>query len=370
MIKGLYLHIPFCEGICSYCDFYRVVSPRTRISAYVSALARDITAHAGEFPALETIFLGGGTPSVLHPEDFRLLKRALTEAGVPWERLTEVALEADPADVNEEAIKAWQDFGVTRVSLGIQSLDDAKLKLMRRRHDAKTALSALDSLQDRFSVVNADLIHGFPGDTPERIIHEALTILDHGAESLSLYGLIIEEKSVIGRLVRAGEFIPLTDEESRAIDDRVSQALAMRHCLRYEIANFALPGCASRHNSLYWDYQDFLGLGPGAASKIGDRRFTVARDLTRYLEGTSVRSEDLVLSRHDQETEMLMMGLRRPEGILLSDYLARYGTKPEDDFPLLMTHLSDGTLARENGRLFIPGRFLYVEDAILCDLFA
>ena len=361
----LYLHIPFCHRVCPYCSFYKHTPGGHAVGAFVDALAKEARtriAAAGTVP--RTLYLGGGTPSMLSPRHLTLLFAALHEA-VDFSRLEEVTLEANPATFDAAKARLFREMGVTRVSLGIQSFAPDVLRTLGREHDREQAIESVALLRAAaLPQVNIDLMFSIPGQTAaqwEETLHQALTLQP---EHISAYNLTYEEDTEFFESLRRGEVAADEDADARMFhmaDERL-RAAGYEH---YETSNFARPGCQSSHNLGYWRSEDYLGLGPSAVSTIGGLRVRNVADTARYIErvGTLGNAIDEVetLDAEARRIERIALGLRTSEGIsmLMLDEAARRRADV----------LADEGMARiEAGRLILAGRGRALVDAIAGDL--
>ena len=317
MTGGVYLHVPFCGSPCSYCHFARTAThdaaSRGRV---VRAMIREFDLRRRACPGLAagrhevaTVYVGGGTPSLLEPA---LLQRLLdrTVDRLPRAEGAEITAEANPESFTAEVATAWREAGVNRVSLGVQSLDPAVLELLGRQCAPDTARAALALAGRTFARVSADWILG-PGVAPARLFAELDEALDLGVEHVSLYILELHAGTPLARAVADGAVVLPADHETEALYLACGEHLARRGLRQYEVSNFARPGAESRHNQAYWSGRPFLGLGPSASGFWGRRRYTNARTLDAYL----ARVEAGALP--EDEVDPLTPAARRLEALLL-----------------------------------------------------
>lgn len=324
---GLYVHVPFCKTKCPYCDFYSIVSG-VPVASWLGALAREVELYRGAFGQFDTLYLGGGTPSLLGAEEITALVETVT-AAFDFAGGSEVTIEANPDDVTPEKLRLYRDLGINRVSLGVQSFDDAELAFLRRRHDARGARRAIDLIRDAgFENLGLDLIYGFEGqslDSWSRTLDEAVGF---APEHLSCYQMTIEHSTEFGRMVERGELALLGEEPQRSFFLERSRRLSDRGYIHYEISNFARDeGHFSRHNYKYWRHIAYLGLGPSAHSFQNGRRWWNVRSVDGYCEalgrGKSPVEGEETLSAEQLALEALYLGFRTREGVALDD-LQRY----------------------------------------------
>jgi len=375
--RALYIHWPFCAKKCPYCDFNSHVRAGVDVAAWQAALIADMRAEAevagGE--ALTSIFFGGGTPSLMPPA---LVAALLAEAERLWgfDPSIEITLEANPSSVEAANFAALAGAGVNRVSLGVQSLDDAELRFLGRLHGAEEALAALETAQTHFARVSFDLIYALPGHTPELWEQRLARALGFGTGHLSLYQLTIEPGTRFASDVRRGRLTPLDDDEAAALFDLTQERTAAAGLPAYETSNHARVGQASRHNLAYWRYQDYAGIGPGAHGRRGGVATVRHKKPENFLKAIATQGNGIAEARalavSDQAAEALLMGLRLTEGVDLAALSARFG------LPLAglvdeaaLARLADlGLVWREGARIGVapPGRGLL--DALLGELVA
>lgn len=323
-------------------------------------------------PALRTIYFGGGTPSLLRPADFKRLFEAI-DSSFDTSRVLEVTLEANPDDLTPEYLQALRLFPFNRISMGVQSLDDAALQRINRRHSAEQAKQAVMNCRAAgFTNISIDLMYGLPGQTVEQFVqtvHEALAL---PVTHVSSYALSWEEGSVLYKLLQQGLLEQASDEMLEACYVALNHLLAEKGFQRYELSNFALPGFESKHNSSYWDGTPYLGIGPSAHSYNGTvRRMNVA-SVDRYAEGIAngmpVREEEL-LDVNTRYNDYVMTRLRTTRGIVLKEIEFQFGLSKRDYcLENARKSLSNGFLIHEDGRLRLHEKGLFIADDICSDL--
>lgn len=371
MPVGVYLHIPFCRSRCSYCDFATdVYRSNDAVDRYVNALCAEIrggAAHLGEHDGIrsdaagriiDTVYFGGGTPSLLEPEQ---VENILTSIFSVFSVASgaEITMEMNPATVTLESLAAYRELGVNRASFGVQTFDDRALKLLARGHDANDARETFRMLRDAgFDNINFDLIAGLPSQTLEdweKNLDEAISM---SPEHLSLYLLEIHGGTPLAEQVRSGRQ-PLPDEDlAAAMYEMMLDKLAAAGYEQYEISNFSKAGFASRHNSKYWTMEPVFGFGVSAHSFDGTERYSNDRDTSRYV--TSIEkagSAEIERIGVDLASETVFLGLRLTDGIDLASYRVRFGTDLADRCADLedkgLVHISDGRLRlTRKGMLF------------------
>ncbi|MGB3487930.1 MAG: radical SAM family heme chaperone HemW [Xanthobacteraceae bacterium] len=376
---GVYIHWPFCLSKCPYCDFNSHVRHTPIDEArYVRAFAREIEAMAARAPGREvsSIFFGGGTPSLMQPQTIGGILDAISKHWTVSPGV-EVTLEANPTSVDATRFHGYRAAGVNRVSLGVQALDDASLKMLGRLHTAREALDAVAIARSAFDRYSFDLIYARPDQTPREWTDELTFAISEAAEHLSLYQLTIEEGTPFFGLHAAGK-LKTPDEATARILYDVTQEVCAKHGLpAYEISNHARPGAECRHNLVYWRGQEYAGIGPGAHGRldIGGIRHALATEkrpeawLMRVeANGHGIVTDDL-LNREERADEFLLMGLRLAEGIDPRRYAALSGR--ELDAGRITVLREEGAITVDpSGRLRVTQAGFPLLDAVVADLAA
>lgn len=330
MARALYIHWPFCLSKCPYCDFNSHVREGVDHGLWEKALLADMR-HEHEVTVaepLDSIFFGGGTPSLMPPV---LVERLLAEAERLWgfSDGIEITLEANPSSVEAGNFATLASAGINRVSLGLQALDDETLGFLGRLHGAAEGVAALDVAQRHFGRVNFDLIYARPGQTPEDWQAELARALSFGTGHLSLYQLTIEPGTRFATMVRQQQFVPLDDDSAADLFALTREMTTAAGLPAYEISNHARPGEESRHNLTYWRYQDYCGIGPGAHGRRGGHATVRHRKPENWLDAMATSghgiSELRALGLREQASEAMLMGLRLREGVDLGAMSARFG---------------------------------------------
>jgi putative oxygen-independent coproporphyrinogen III oxidase len=376
---GVYVHWPFCAAKCPYCDFNSHVRHRPVDEArFAAALARELAAFADRTPGrtVTSIFLGGGTPSLMRPETVEAVLSAVMRL---W-RVTddaEVTLEANPSSVEAERFRGYRAAGVNRVSLGVQSLDDAALRFLGRLHGAAEARRAVELARATFPRLSFDLIYARPGQTTAAWEAELRQAMALAADHLSLYQLTIEAGTPFAAL-RAGGRLAMPEPERLAELYELTQDVCEDTGLpAYEISNHAVPGAESRHNLTYWRYRDYVGVGPGAHGRLtdgGTKRSTRTESHPEgWLAAVEARGhglvEDVALTDEETADEMLLMGLRLREGIAPERWRSLSG-RPFDSARLRALERHGMVERLADGRLRATAAGWVVLDAVVADLAA
>ncbi len=368
----LYLHIPYCKQACHYCDFH-FSTQRSTESAVLEAMHAEMEACAQHEPwngsRINSLYFGGGTPSFLAVTDLaQLIVKA--QALFSFNAAAEITLEANPDDITPEKLEAWHSIGITRLSIGLQSFDNLELQSMNRAHDASHSVQCLEWIANSpIQNYSVDFMYGMPGSTVESWKRQLDQLATYLPPHLSCYALTVEEKTVLYHDVRSGKTTLPTDEVIVAQFEALRAWASEQGYTHYELSNFAQPDKYSRHNSHYWSGQPYLGIGPGAHSFDGEKRWWNVSNNTLYAQGAEVPSE--MLTPIDLLNERLMVRLRTANGFLW-----------ENDVPVGLDHLrleqvkrnvksaeAKGLVTCTDNGFAIPPKQWMQSDAIIAELF-
>lgn len=370
-MSALYIHVPFCQSRCIYCDFYSTTHSAPWQERYVCALKQEMRLRKDELDGapLITIYLGGGTPSQLHPSLLQEIFRAIQET-FNLDNLQEVTIEANPDDVTPQWVDALHATPINRISMGVQSFDDAQLQFLNRRHTSRQVFDTVELCRkEGYTNLSLDLIYGLPSQTLSQWQKDVDTLLDLGTPHLSAYALSIEEGTKLGKMVERGDVVETDEETEWQMYVYLMNATARAGMEHYEISNFAKPGFRSRHNSSYWQGTPYLGLGPGAHSYDGRsiRRANLPT-LKQYTEseGGQVPYEVEHLTMDDRYNELIMTRLRTSDGLSLAQL-----TDSQRDFCLRQAeqYLQSGQLILQDDTLRLHRSGIFVSNSIISQLF-
>lgn len=373
-MAGLYVHVPFCAQACSYCDFHFTTRLGDR-TAMAEAICLELASTLPDWgeQTFETLYFGGGTPSVLSAVDLERIAETAFRLG-HWE-MREWTLEANPEDLTDEALGRWLDMGVTRLSIGVQSFEPEVLSWMRRKHAPDDTKRAIVSASERgFAHLSIDLMYGLPVGSAGRWEADLEAACALPVDHLSCYILTAESRTLYGRQLEQGDLSAPSDERVVREYDLLRRCTAEAGFEHYEVSNFARPGGHSRHNSAYWDGIPYLGVGPGAHSFLHRSRWWNARSNAGYMKAAGDRDfetqrERETLSPVDRYNEALITGLRRLDGILPESIMQQTGIDPR-----LSEHLDalirSGDCEWRGDRLRIPESRWPMGDAITLQLMA
>ncbi len=356
----LYIHIPFCIRKCAYCDFLSAPADQETIARYMERLQEQLALQAALFQhtQIDTVFMGGGTPTILHPEQLEKLLAAIRKNYALAENV-EFTVEANPGTVTPGKARALAEGGVNRVSFGLQSACEQELRLLGRIHTYDDFLRSYELVREAgIRNVNVDLMSALPGQTIHSYEKTLQQVLALHPQHISAYSLIIEEGTPFYEQYREDERLRdageqphlLPDEESeRAMYELTGELLAAHGYERYEISNYAKKGYECRHNIGYWTGEPYLGLGLGAASYIDGIRYSNTSDLGAYLEGDFSRYEEQRLSKEDRMAEFFYLGLRMTRGVEKAEFVRRFGMRAEQVYGDVLAQLVSQQLLEDTG---------------------
>lgn len=377
-VSGIYIHIPFCKQACSYCDFYFLTRGELR-QPFVDALVSEIQSYKNSIfteEVVRTIYLGGGTPSLLTQQQLESIFTTLHD--VFEIDAVEVTMELNPDDVSAEYLSMIRDLGVNRASMGVQSFDKKLLEFMHRAHNPEEAFEALEALQKTgFSSFTADLIYGNPGQSLDTLKRDIDQLLRFDPPHISAYSLTVEPKTRLGKQVELGRIDPPDDDRVSEQFDMVRSELAEAGIEQYEVSNFAKPGNEAVHNSNYWNHENYLGFGPSAHSFWRDDseafRWQNQPNLKNYLnaEPKNYREEEENLSKNILAEERLMLGLRTKWGVSEENLKSKYeysftGSQQE----WVEKQIKKKFMKRENKTLKMTPEGLKISDHLIVELLA
>lgn len=365
----IYIHIPFCIRKCDYCDFLSGPSGPEEQADYVQALLREIQAvEEGEGRSVSSIFIGGGTPSVL---DERLLGDILREIRnrFKMEEDAEITIEVNPGTANIGKLQAYSEMGINRLSIGLQSPEDRELKILGRIHNYGQFLETYQEARTvGFDNINIDLMSALPDQTYEGWVKNLRTVAELEPEHISAYSLIVEEGTPF-----AARKLNLPDEDTEYnMYEATAQILKEYGFEQYEISNYARKGRECRHNVGYWTRQDYLGFGLGASSLYGKERFANTADMKKYLENSKnpekIREKEPSLTREDEMAEFMFLGLRMTKGISKADFQRCFGCTIESVYgEVLEKYESMELLVEKDGRIFLSREGIHVSNSIMAE---
>lgn len=373
-MAGIYIHVPFCKSKCAYCNFFSLVTEK-KVDDYVEALKKEIVdrrSYLGD-ELVETIYFGGGTPSLLPTkyveEILELLHKNYNIISNP-----EITLEINPDTIDKEKMFALKQLGVNRMSIGIQSFHDDDLRYLGRRHDSRHAMQVLEDLKAvDFEKITLDLIYGMPTLTEEKWNKNLDIFFSTGITHLSAYALTVEPKTILGQKIEKGELQGVSEEETILHYDVLVERTKVNGFEHYEISNFAKDGCRSQHNSIYWKDVKYLGLGPSAHSYDGNSRQWNVSNLTKYIQlvGNSEEYyEKEILTLDDKFNEYVMTSLRTSWGCDIEKIERDYGRSYASHFlKNVKKYLEMGEMLKDINTYKLTDEGMLFADGIAAELF-
>jgi len=358
---SIYVHIPFCEKKCNYCAFTSFCAKNQDVDKYIEILTSEIKSRKVENP-VKTIYIGGGTPSVLSCDQISKIVGAIFDNFNVYDN-AEFTVEANPNSITEEFLKTLKELRVNRLSVGVQSLSDKNLQKIGRLHDKKMALEKIKLARKCFDNVSADLIVGLEGEDGKTLCRYAKELLGAGVKHISCYLLEVYENTPIYQLIQKKKFRPLSDDETVFAFNKLANYLVDVGMNRYEISNFSFPGYESKHNLNYWSRGEYLGFGVSAHSFVENRRFFNSDTLIGYEHGVV---DEEVLTKKEVVEEIIMLGLRCDVGVDLKELLKHdYDMTLNDKFN---EYLKQGVLLKEDNLVRLNSVYYHVSNTIISDL--
>lgn len=355
-IKAMYVHIPFCSSICSYCDFCKQFYDGNLVNKYLFSLEKEVNSRYNE-DKLSTIYIGGGTPSCLSVDQLNKLFSILGVLNL--ESNYEFTIEVNVNDIEEDKLKLFKKAGVNRISIGVETVNEKFASFLNREINYDLILDKINLVKKYFDNINIDLMYGFFGEEYEDLDRDLSFIKMIDVSHVSIYSLIIEEHTKL----YIDKVASIDEEKEANMYYRIVNYLKDIGYKHYEISNFAKDGCLSRHNITYWNNEEYYGVGLGASGYVNGVRYTNTRNINSYLMGKYVFTEEIIDRRTSMENEMIF-GLRKIEGVNKKCFFEKYGYYIEQIFDII--DLLDRKLLMDNNvYLFIPEDKLYISNSIL-----
>ena len=370
---GLYIHIPFCVSKCRYCDFLSMPYDYDVREQYTMSLCKEIERfakeHADEY-VVNSVFFGGGTPSILEPELFEKIISTVRD-NFKMNTDSEITIECNPGTVTYDKLGTYKENGVNRISFGLQSANDSELKALGRIHTFSDFMDSYDNaLKAGFSNINVDIMSALPSQGVEGYRNTLEKVLSLDIKHISAYSLIIEEGTPFFEMNEKGLLKLPSEEDERQMYYMTEELLAKNGFHRYEISNYARDGYECRHNKIYWERGEYAGFGLGAASLISDIRYSNTRDMKEYLEDFSSGRENEILSLEDKMSEFMFLGLRMTKGIEISEFERQFKSDIYDIFGSeIKKHEGNGLLVEKEGRLMLTGKGFDLSNYVFADFY-
>jgi oxygen-independent coproporphyrinogen-3 oxidase len=358
-MKSIYIHIPFCYSICSYCDFCKIYYDKSLVTRYLEELEKEIRSiYKGE--EVRTIYIGGGTPSSLSIDELEYLFRILEIFDKT--KLEEYTIECNIESIDKDKLLLFKKNGVNRLSIGVQTFNEDLLKILGRNHTKEMVIEKIEAAKEiGFNNINIDLIYGINNERMDDLKFDIDTFFKLDISHISLYSLIIEPHTKL----YIDNFKEMDEDLNASMYDYINKTLEDNNYIHYEISNYAKKGYESKHNLVYWHNLEYYGFGLGASSFIGNIRYDNTRSLNRYLEGNYKLNENILTDKEMMENEMIL-GLRLIKGVDKNHFYKKYGKRVEEVFPI--QKLTDNKmLIDKNNFLYIPRDKLFISNSILIE---
>ena len=372
-MSGIYIHIPFCKKACHYCDFHFSTSFKHK-DQMINSLKHEILIRNRELKheKIESIYFGGGTPSVLNIREINSLIETVYDNYLVNDSV-EITLEANPDDLTDEKILELFNSKVNRLSIGVQSFFEKDLKLMNRSHTSNQAMNCIKSAGKYFDNISVDLIYGIPGLDNSRWKENIEILISHNISHISAYALTVEPKTALKKYIDNGIIAPIDDSQSQEQFHILLDVLEDHNYENYELSNFAKNNLYSVNNSAYWTRKKYIGIGPSAHSFNGNNRFWNIKNNLKYIESIKnniIPNEMEVLSAIDKFNEMVMFGLRTSKGISFTDIENEFGSIYKNKLiNNSQNHIANELLLIKNDFLYITRKGKFLSDGIASDLF-
>jgi oxygen-independent coproporphyrinogen-3 oxidase len=346
-----------------------MVAKEERKQKYINHLVEELKMKKEYYSGLKTIYIGGGTPSSLPLNllDFLLTNiKMLIDIG----KIEEFTIEANPNDITPEFVKNIKSGWINRISLGVQSFDAEKLRILNRKHNEEDVRKAMEILRSAaFNNVNIDLIYGIKGDDFKKVKSDLKKSIAYGANHISTYSLILEDKTILKKLADEDKFERMDEDQEAELYQKILAYLKKKGFIHYEISNFSRKNYQSKHNLTYWNNMNYIGVGAGSSYYINNIRYTNVNNLDRYCEGIVLKEpvyrEKVELSLKDRMSEEMILGLRKIEGVNLKTFKTKFGHDAFEVFPIIKNLINLKLLKAEKDYLFIPEKSLYLSNEVL-----
>ncbi|WP_276417071.1 radical SAM family heme chaperone HemW [Lactococcus petauri] len=336
--KAAYVHIPFCSHICYYCDFAKVLMTGQPVEAYIDELLKEYDSY--DISSLKTLYIGGGTPSVLPADQLEKLLTHLTKK-LDLEELEEFTVEANTSDLTDEVLAVLANSPVNRISLGVQSFDDKLLKKIGRTHTEAQVYSSIERLRAAgFENITIDLIYGLPNQTMEMVERDVQKFLELDLPHVALYSLILEDHTVFMNRQRRGRLRLPSDDRNADMYEYIIEMLTSKGYSHYEVSNFGKIGYESKHNMTYWDNAEYYGIGAGASGYLDGIRYKNHGPVHHYLREENKRVNEEVLTRKQRIEEEMFLGLRKKNGVSIERFHKKFGQTLEEVYGTIIEELA------------------------------
>lgn len=354
--SAIYIHIPFCKNICSYCDFCKFYYHKKTVVEYLKVLRKEIKSRYQQ-EIIHTIYIGGGTPSSLEADELCFLFDSLKN--IRTSKTLEFTVECNVVDITEDKLKLLKRYGVNRLSIGVQSFQDNILRLLERNYEKKEIIEKIDLAKQYFSNINIDIIYAVPGEDLEMLQSDLELFLSLDVSHISTYSLMLEEHTKL----KIKKMVPIAEELDQKMYEMIEKTLTKHHYIHYEISNYSKENYQSRHNLTYWQNQRYYGFGLGASGYIGDIRYTNTKNLKKYLNLEFIAEQEVMMKKIEMSNEMIL-GLRTIYGVDEILFQAKYGNLIEEVYEV-EDLVKDKILIHEKNHYYIHPNYWYVANEIL-----
>ena len=365
-MEGLYIHIPFCKSICAYCDFPKVVTKKENMYKYVSALKKEIDYYQNDIKNIKTLYIGGGTPSILPLDLFDDLLSHLAKY-VDLSKLIEFSVETNPQDLSCELINLFKKFYVSRISIGVETFDKELGDYLNRINSFELVDEKIKMIREIGDFdINLDMMYKLPFQTINSLKKDLELIKKLDVEHISYYSLILEEKTILDYRYKRNEFDILNEEIELSMQELIDNELKDLGFIKYEISNYAKESHKGKHNLLYWNLKEYLGIGAAAHSQFNNKRLFNPSDYLKYIEKIENNELDNLKEEYefDSFSEHFLMGLRKCEGVKLEDVPTSFD-ELINKYPILDYYLENGLLVYENGYLKFTSRGMNLGNLVV-----
>ena len=360
-MRGLYIHIPFCNSICSYCDFPKIIAKEDLKDEYIKKLILELYSYDEYLDSIDTIYIGGGTPNSLSLANLENLFKAL-ENKINFKNIKEFTIELNPEKVNLDLAKLLKKYHINRISMGAQTIDDNTLKLLNRNHKKEDIIKAINIFKSvGIDNINLDFMFGMPNTNKNMVINDLNFIKSLPITHVSYYCLIVEEKTKLNTLIEKGILKPLDDDLESDLYYFIVDEMKKLGFHHYEISNFSKKGYESIHNLKYWDTLEYIGIGAGASGYLDKIRYDNFKSVFKYLKETKEFS--VSLDTYDMKCEFFMMGLRKVDGVSIKEYKNRFNSDPLLDFNL-KKFLNNNLIIIDDDNIRIASDKLFISNLV------
>ncbi len=369
---SIYVHIPFCIKKCKYCDFLSFPSEETIKEQYIEALLLEIkrwgAEHKEQYLSIRSVYIGGGTPSILKPE---LIQKILWQIQESFADLSgaEISIEVNPGTLTKEKASKYRSAGVNRLSIGLQSASDQDLKVLGRVHNFSQFLTSYALAREvGFSNINIDVMSALPGQTVKEYEEGLLKVLKLKPEHISAYSLIVEEGTPFYQAYHNNPQLLPTEDEDRKMYEITKEILGVNGYRRYEISNYAKPFYECRHNQIYWERGEYLGVGLGSSSFLNHIRYKNTDNISDYIQKKEKRVEEIFLTKEDEMAEFMFLGLRQCKGIAKNKFTKQFGISVEEQFAQTINKYKElGLLCTDAERIWLTDQGIDVSNIVFTD---